>query len=429
MEKHLKITVDTILKYIGDSVIAIYLIGSFGRDEGALYVEKERVEPLRDFDVLVVTTKPTSSDTIIAMTEEIHDKIGIPSPTKSFLEEFSIWITYTLFNDLAKGVPLLKYYELKYSSKHLYGIDIRPLINLELDDVSLYNGILILLTKIEGLLTLYPLPGIRNTKRLLNFIYEILKMFTEISTIFSLIDKSIYRPKYSDRCYNFVKVYREKAPWLFKLLPGLDYYVTFACVRRKLLTKSFVTELNIDSIKFRAIEILDKVISLYITLGYNIKIPLSGFSNSDRKTLDKVGLAILANFFHDYLRKVFKIQNRTLAKILSIGITPFYLLISNISFVLRARRDGIPVKITLMFSTKNHFVHIAHIGMVTLKILAHRNYIELNQILKLLEKYLDRGYIASLNGNSINTTMLDIVVKLLSKLLRLADASLHKKAF
>jgi len=429
MKKYLDLTVSTILEYVKNSVVAIYLIGSFGRGEGALYVERGHVEPLRDFDVLVVTMKPIKSDIIIAMTEEIHNKLGIPSPTKTFLEEFSVWITYTLLNDLVKGIPLLKYFELKHSSMRLYGIDIRPLIDLELKDVSLYNGILILLTKIEGLLALYPLPGTRNFKRRLNFIYEVLKMYTEFSTVFSLIDNSIYRPRYPDRCYNFVKVYREKAPWLFRLIPDLDYYVTFACVKRRLLTKDFITALDIYSITFQAIEALDKVLSLYITLGYNIKVPLSGFSNSNKKMLDKVSLVSLANFFNDYLRKVFKIRNRTVGRILSIGITPFYLLTSNIKFILKARKSGIPVRVRLMFSIKNNFVYLAYIGLVTLKTIVHGEHNKLAMIFKYLEEYLDGEYINILRRGVTDTARLDIVIKLLTKLLRLADVSLHGKTF
>ena len=429
MRKYLDVTVDMILKHIRSSLIAIYLIGSFGRGEGALYIENNHVEPLRDFDLLLVTTKPIRSDIIIAMTKEIHNKLGISPPTKSFLEEFSIWITYIPLGDLVKGVPLLKYYELKHASIHLYGIDIRPFIDLKLEDISLYNGILILLTKIEGLLTLYPLSETENFKLILNFVYEILKVFTEISTVFSLIDKTIYRPKYSDRCFNFVKVYRGKAPWLFKLIPDLDYYVLFGSMRRKLLTKNLIASLDVNLMKLRVIEALDKVISLYITLGYNIKIPLSGFSNSDKKVLDKVGLVTLANFFYDYLMKVFKVRSKILGKILSIGITPLYLLTSNISFVIRARKAGIPVRIKLAFSTKNYFVRLAHIDLVTLIALVHKDYDELDLILIHLGEYINKNHLIHLSRNATSATKLRATIKLVSKLLRLADASLHKKVF
>lgn len=429
MKTYLNVTVETILKYTKDFVIAIYLIGSFGRGEGALHVENGHVKPLRDFDILVVTTRPIKSNIVTAMTEEIHKKLGIPSPMKSFLEEFSIWITYALLSDLLKGAPLLKYYELKYASTHLYGIDLRPLINLKLNEISLYNGILILLTKVEGLLTLYPLPGLRSYRHLLNFVYEVLKTYTEIPTIFSLIDKTIYKPRFSERCNSFAKVYKEKAPWLFRLIIDLDRYVLFACKRRKLLTKSFVEHLDLNTIGLHVVETLDKAITLYIVLGYGIKTPLSGFSNSSDEVLDKVGLVTLAGFFNDYLRKVFRIQCKLLAKVLGIGLAPLYLLTSNISFVVRARRNGLPVRLRLIFSTKNHFVRLAYVGLITLKLLVHREENQFNEILRFLEKYLDKDYIKKLNRDGVTTLKLGVVMRLLAGLIRLADASIHRKAF
>jgi len=430
MQKYLNVTVEKILKYLGKSCISIYLIGSFGRGEGALYFENGSVQPIRDFDILVVTTKPISSNIIKAITEEIHERLGLSSPTEATLEEFSIWITYTTINDLLRGTPLLKYYELKIASKHLYGIDVRNIINLELKALSLYNGVLILFTKVYGLLSLYSFSS-RTYKRTLNYVYEVLKTYTELSTVFSLLDNSVYRPSFSERCAMFYKVYSVKLPGLFELIPNLGSYILLACARRKLLDHALIDGIDLNSLSIHALETLDRVMSLYMMLGYGIATPLSGFSKSNIITISKVGTVTLAGFFSDYLRKVVGIRCELLAKILGFILLSFYLPISNVKFVIKARKEKIPVKLRLIFSSKNHFTYLTYVGINLLKALAY-NYNDKNlMFLKeyFLKEYLSSSYLKKLEENKNSFVEMGVIIKLLTKLLRLADVSIHAKTF
>jgi hypothetical protein len=423
MQKYLDITVETILKYLRDFCISIYLIGSFGRGEGALYCENDVVQPVRDFDVLIITTKYIDQNIIRLMVDEIHEKLSITSPTKAMLEDFSIWITYTTISELLKTPPLLKYYELKKASKHLYGIDIRKLINIELMDLSLYNGILILFTKVNGLLTLYPLSP-RTHNRVLNFVYEILKTYTEIPTVFSLLDKSIYRPTFSERCEKFYKEYAVKLQALFKFIPTLNLYIPSACKNRKILGPLVINNLDFEIASKHVLETLDKIISIYIKLGYGINTPLKGFSESDHITLDKVGLFTLAEFFSKYLEKTL-IRNRFLAKILGVIATRAYIQYSNIVFFMKARRERLPIKLSLIFSTKNQFVYSIYIGINMLRSLINDKKYDYEEFLK---AYLDPSFINKLK--SVNQHIKAwMVMRILARLTRLADVSLHRKAF
>jgi len=423
MQKYLDTTVEIILKYLRDSCISIYLIGSFGRGEGALYCENGVVQPIRDFDVVIVTTKRIDRNIIRLMTDEIHEKLGLTSPTKAMLEDFSIWITYTTISELLKTPPLLKYYELKTASKHLYGIDIRKLINIELMDLSLYNGVLILFTKVNGLLTLYPLSP-RPHKRVLNYVYEILKTYTEILTVFSLLDKSIYRPTFSERCEKFYREYAVKLQALFKLIPTLNLYIPSACKNRKILEPLLINNIDLEIVSKHVLETLDKIISLYIKLGYGINTPLKGFSESDHIMLDKVGLFTLAEFFSKYLEKTL-IRNRFLAKVLGLIAARAYIQYSNIVFFVKARRERLPIKLSLIFSMKNQFVYSTYIGINMLKSLINDKKYGYEEFLK---AYLDPSFVNKLKNVNQHIKVW-IVMKILARLMRLADASLHRKAF
>jgi hypothetical protein len=426
MQKYLDVTIETILKYLKDSCISIYLIGSFGKGEGALYCENGIVQPVRDFDILIVTTKHVDQGIIRSITDEIHKKIGITSPTKAMIEDFSIWITYTTISELLKTLPLLKSYELKIASRHLYGIDIRKLINIELTDLSLYNGILILFTKVYGLLIYYPLSP-TSYKCILNYIYEILKTYTEISTVFSLLDKSIYRPTFSERCEEFHRKYTTKLPVLFEFIPTLNLYIPLACKNRKLLGPSLIINTDLKTASKYVVETLDKIISLYIKLSYGINIPLEGFSKSDQITLDKVELLTLTEFFSKYLENTL-IRSRFLARIFGLIIARVYIQYSNLIFFIRARKERLPIKLSLIFSTKNQFVYSTYIGINMLKSLVNDQKHGIYYCEEFLKQYFDFNFVNKLKNVDQHVKMW-MLMKILARLMRLADVSLHRKAF
>jgi hypothetical protein len=426
MLKYLDITVKTVLKYLRESCISIYLIGSFGKGEGALNCEDDVVQPMRDFDILLITTKHIDNEIIISIIDEVHEKIGLTPPTKAVLEDFSIWLTHTTFSELLKPPPLLKYYELKIASKHLYGIDIRKLINIDLKDLSLYNGILILFTKVNGLLILYPLSPL-SYRHILNYVYEILKTYTEIPTVFSLLDKSIYRPNFSERCEEFYRKYTLKLPALFEFIPALNLYIPSACKNRKLLVSSLINNIDLEIANKHVVETLDKIISLYIRLGYGINIPLEGFSRSDPITLEKVGLLTLTEFFSKYLEKTL-IRSRFLTKILGLIAARIYVQYSNLIFFIRARRERLPIKLSLIFSSKNQFVYSTYIGINILNSLGKDRKHGIYDYEEFLKPYFDSNFVNKLK-NTNQHVRIWMVMKIFSRLMRLADASLHRKAF
>lgn len=428
MQYYLDITIETILKYLNGSCFSIYLIGSFGREEGALYCNEGEVRPLRDFDILVVTSKHIDHDILQAIEEEIHERLGIPSPLKDSLDEFYIWVTSITLHDLLKCPPLLKYYELKVSSRLLYGGDIRGFVNINLEDLSLYNGILILFSKIYSLLSLYPLD-VKTRKRIINYVYEVLKTYTEISTVFSLLDSSIYKSSFTGRCKAFYEKYSSLMPSLFKFIPSLNNYLMMACERRMLLDDDLVNSIELRALTVSVIETLEKIIPIYLRVGYGVSTPLSGFTEADKTYIGRIGSITLAEFFSSYLR-VRGFRYFSLAKMLGLIMAAVYTLIANVDFVIRGRRNELPVKITLLLSPRNHYVYLTYMGLRFLKLLAYGNEAGLEVFgLVILREYLSREHLAKLT--SINSTAIrrSIMLRLITKLLRLADVSLHRKAF
>jgi predicted nucleotidyltransferase len=428
MQYCLDITIETTLKYLNGSCLSIYLVGSFGRGEGALYCNEGETRPLRDFDILVVTSKRIDHDILQAIEEEIHERLGIPSPLKGSLEEFYIWVTYTTLRDLLKCPPLLKYYELKTASKLLYGVDIRGFINIRPEDLSLYNGILILFSKVYGLLTLYPLTA-KTRKRIVNYIYEVLKTYTEISTVFSLLDNSIYKPSFTERCKAFYEKYSSLMPGLFKLIPPLSEYLMMSCNRRRLLDDVLVDSLELRALTTSVVETLDKMISLYLRAGYGVSISLRGFTEADKTYIGRIGLITLAEFFSSYLRAK-GVKYPFLAKLLGLTVAVVYTLFANVDFVVRSRRNRLPVRTCLLFSPRNHYVYLTYVSLRLLKLLAYGNEDELEKLgISALGEYLPQNSLVKLTG--INNVALRryVMLKIVVKLLQLADIALHRKAF
>jgi predicted nucleotidyltransferase len=427
MQRILELTIETVLKYLKENCLSIYLIGSYGRNEGAIYVDHSCIRPLRDFDILVVTNRTVSNKTIKKITDELHEKIGLVSPTNSPFVEFCIWITATTFSELTRCPPLLKFYELKVASRHLYGIDVRDLINLRFEDLSLYNGILILFTKVNGLLILYP-SSLYSFNGIVNYVYEILKLYVETPTIFSLIDRTIYETTFEKRCLAFYDKFRVCLPSLFRLIPALGSYTISGSVRRKLLTKDYINSLDLKALSMNAINALDKLISIYIKIAYGVNIPTNGFTESNEKLIYKIGVITLTNFFSDYLRKVLRTKLNLLSRVLGLMLYFPYIFITNFNFVIKARREGLAVRLKLVFAPRNNFTYLTYAGIIMLKRLFNDSRKIHNECLKIFESYLQKTYVEKVKTCNESIRII-VMVRLLAKLLRLSDVSLHRKAF
>jgi hypothetical protein len=196
-----------------------------------------------------------------------------------------------------------------------------------------------------------------------------------------------------------------------------------------LLDDDLVNSIELRALTVSVIETLEKIIPIYLRVGYGVSTPLSGFTEADKTYIGRIGTITLAEFFSSYLR-VRGFRYFSLAKMLGLIMAAVYTLIANANFVIRSRRSGLPVKMSLLLSPRNHYVYLTYMGLRLLKLLAHGNEDEFETFgYNVLREYLPHSYLAKLT--SINSVVLrkSTVLRLVTKLLRLADVSFHRKAF
>ena len=56
---------------------AIYLVGGYGRGEGAWYEDQSGIHPYNDFDLAVITDKPLSHNKTEILRKELAKEVGI----------------------------------------------------------------------------------------------------------------------------------------------------------------------------------------------------------------------------------------------------------------------------------------------------------------------------------------------------------------
>ncbi len=166
----LSIVVDEILKYKDKfGVVSIILTGGFGREEGSVIIKDEKAIPLNDYDIIVVSKKRShllnkAKISLLSMhiSKVITNKIGITTD-----------ISPIFYDELKKLPNSIFNYETKYGSKILWGKNVmQEMPNYKAENISLFEGVLLLFTRIFGLLYGYPkykskeLVTIQSTKAL-----------------------------------------------------------------------------------------------------------------------------------------------------------------------------------------------------------------------------------------------------------------------
>ncbi len=154
ISNQLSTIVNAILEYKDEfGVISIILTGGFGREEGSVIIKDEKVMPLNDYDIMLVSKKyphlfNKAKISLLSMhiSKDITDKIGI---TTDILP---------IFYDKLKKLPNSIFnYETKYGSKILWGKNvINEMPNYDAKNIPLFEGIILLFTRIYSLLYGHP---------------------------------------------------------------------------------------------------------------------------------------------------------------------------------------------------------------------------------------------------------------------------------
>lgn len=401
--------------------IAIYLIGSFGRGEGSLRVSKSgHIIPNRDYDVLVVVNKRVASKKIRRVMRKVNATLGFISPNSRNprFQGFCIWITQATLKEVS-SLPLLKFFELKESSKLLWGQDIRSLIKVELGELLRYNIVLILFSKIHGLLGLLELNVLRENKNreAIDLIYECLKTYVEIGTCLSLLTKK-YKPSFIERSLEVAKNFNNSLRYLREKIPDLPQMISNCAYRRLILDDDYLNTLKLKKLFLKTRDDLKVVLGYFVKKVYGSHLVL--------KELDTTVIEEVIGF---NLMNNLGLSPKFLIKL----VTQLYLRYACLKFFIEGRKNGYKVKIKVLFHRhSNIMMRLWLLGLKLLESIKEDLTIdaeilgevlhELNKIVNLDQKrknWLERS----------PDSMFSYVKKTIVELMNIADKILHRKDY
>lgn len=264
--------------------ISILLIGSFGRGEGSVFIDKEIVYPLKDYDILVILDKKKllSTEVLQELEKKIYNRLGYINPTsRDFLfSDFVITIEQTTFDNL-KNFAHIAVYDIKMGSKILFGADVRKEISLKIEELVFTSGNHVLFMKTIGLLGHFSSNYLHNSllqneRRYL--IYECGKTYIEIGTALSLYG-GIYTPTYLERNKTIKINFQKLFPELFEKLPDLPNKIDFFTKLKLLPDKDQYDAINPVSLWFETRNDLGAILKYYHKKSVTLKqISWSDFS-------------------------------------------------------------------------------------------------------------------------------------------------------
>ncbi|MFX0136386.1 MAG: hypothetical protein ACFFDN_22280 [Candidatus Hodarchaeota archaeon] len=311
ISSHMKLICQEILKII-KRVDSIILVGGFGRGEGSIKIIKnQELIPIKDYDLIVVSNHKISGNNYIKLISNIHKVLKIPTDWyyKAAPGHFHVNIKLIKKKRLARLPPDISNFELKNSSRLIYGSDVRQLIPIRSEDITYSSGLRVLLNKVIGLLENFPksLSLFRKNPFLTeSCIYECGKVYLEIATALTILMRC-YDATYKERAINFEKNYY-RLPFLTEKFPKLN--VKIKKFTRLKLRPEF-NELNLEPIKLWH-STSDDLINI---LMYYFELITFNKAGDPSKFMKKFPKFLELHYFYpyiDYYLKKFSLNNKFL---------------------------------------------------------------------------------------------------------------------
>jgi len=410
--------------------VSIYLAGSFARNEGSFKFIDGKPTPLRDYDIVIVTNDLLDTDVIDKIRIQIHKRLGLPDPfSRDFkFGSFTVWITQTSLSSI-NAFPLLKYYELKHSSKLLWGKDIRDEIKIDFEDLSFYNGVLILFSKVEGLLGLLNIDNLhrKNSKENIDFIYECLKSYVEIGTCLSMLVGE-YDHSFLGRNKKIYENFDTLFPELKNLVPDLSSKIIASSYERLLVADDFSDKVDLGDLLTGTLNDLKTAIWYYLREAYQTDIPYShDYAAIFDNYLNKLNSKLLEDLFDFYIKKKVGFRSKFIRK-LAVSV---YLRYCSLKFFMICRKNGDLVKIRVLWMRKsNLMLRLWLTGFLVLE--SVQNNLDINELaLHAAEKRLNEVIdIAGYRKFTPEETELKFAYlqNTESRLLDIADKIFHRKS-
>jgi predicted nucleotidyltransferase len=222
VEKDLKIVKEILVRRINP--VSIILFGGFGRGEGSFEIIGNKIRPLNDYDMYVVTKNKIPDKILEEVGMECSKAIGRGG--KEFVETYnSIYDKNEFFHvDLRciveSSLPHLqrinRTFELKYGSTIIYGEDVRK--KIKIDSIPLSEAFRYLINPACHLLLCMDsrrLAGKFRKDEAFYTMHHIIKTYLACASSL-LISEGKFQPNYTKTNEEFQKIYRTKFPDLAK---------------------------------------------------------------------------------------------------------------------------------------------------------------------------------------------------------------------
>ena len=258
IKENLDLTISVFTRSV-PNLISIILVGGLGRGDANISYNKDTIIS-SDIDIYVVTKNRLKGREIKRIKRNIKKEliIGPKSKNKPLID-----LHFTNLNELKNCLPLLRFYDLKYASKIIYGVDVRERIpNFTL---PYYEGTRLLLNRLRyscEWITLKKISEIEDRK----FLTETSKNYYICCQAISILARK-YEPFPKKAVNNIDKTIND-------LFPELKDYDLKIKAKKYFSIRTGANDYKTKNAKkewLKSIEILLKIIEYYHLKGIQLK--------------------------------------------------------------------------------------------------------------------------------------------------------------
>lgn len=232
LQSYVEIIVEEITKSIPET-LSIILGGGFGKEEGSVEVIGDKIIPINDFDIFIITKKRVPDKLLNDIANKATERLDLKNKglefykfdRKKYADTFYLDLKTIPISRLKYLPPMIRYYELKNASSIVYGQDYRYLIpDYDIKDIPLAEGFRFLLNRMALLVTYFSTDFIKG--KITPGEYKGLKYLACSKAFLACCEGLLmlnrkFVPTYRGRTETFKRCYKKDFPELYKKLPKL----------------------------------------------------------------------------------------------------------------------------------------------------------------------------------------------------------------
>jgi len=159
-------------------ISSIILGGGFGRGEGMIKSDGTAFQQLSDYDIFVIISERLNKGKIKEITKKLRDTLASDYP--DYIKRLDADIRFIEERRMGSRIPVLRFYDLKYGSRVIWGEDARKLIpEFTKEDLPINEGFRLIFNRFCFITNWLSTDAINNQKNNTNkLIFEISKTTT-----------------------------------------------------------------------------------------------------------------------------------------------------------------------------------------------------------------------------------------------------------